>query len=121
MQIHISSRHLRLTGAIHEYVAQKVSHLEHLTDEIIGAHVVLMYDENKNPDKSFCVKAHLAVPGPDIHIEEHRSDLYAAIDVAADKLAGQLRKRKTRRVEQKKHVARRLNERKRKLGLGAEA
>ena len=109
-----------MTGAIQAYVAQKISHLEHLTDEIIGAHVVLLHDENKNPSISFCVKAHLAVPGPDIHIEEHHSDLYAAIDLAADKLAGQLRKRKTRRVENKKHVAQRLSERKRKLGLGVD-
>ncbi|MDR1192043.1 MAG: ribosome-associated translation inhibitor RaiA [Verrucomicrobiales bacterium] len=103
MQIHISSRHLKLTGAIQAYVAQKVSHLEHLTEDIIGAHVVLMHDENRAPAKAFCVKIHLGVPGPDIHIEEHNADMYAAVDLAVEKLARQLRKRKTKTVTARKH------------------
>lgn len=114
MQIHVSSRHLKLTGAIQAYVAQKVSHLEHLTDEIIGAHVVLLHDENKTPAKSFCVKVHLGVPGPDIHIEEYHSDLYAAVDVTVDKLARQLRKRKTKKVDRDHRKAQRASERSRK-------
>lgn len=117
MQIHISSRHLKLTGAIQAFVTQKISHLEHLTDDIIGAHVVLIHDENRSPAKAFGVKVHLGVPGPDIHIEEHRSDLYAAIDVAINKLERQLRKRKTRIVEKKKHKIQKAAERAKKLGL----
>jgi putative sigma-54 modulation protein len=117
MQIHISSRHLKLTGAIQAFVTQKVSHLEHLTDDIIGAHVVLMHDENKNPSKAFSVKVHLGVPGPDIHIEEHRSDLYAAVDVAVNKLERSLRKRKTKIVDSKKHKLQKAIERAKKLGV----
>jgi putative sigma-54 modulation protein len=105
MQIHISSRHLKLTGAIQAYVTQKVSHLEHLTEDIIGAHAVLMHDENKTPSRAFCVKIHLGVPGPDVHIEEHNSDLYAGVDIATEKLARQLRKRKTKKITGKKHKA----------------
>ncbi|MDR1303965.1 MAG: ribosome-associated translation inhibitor RaiA [Verrucomicrobiales bacterium] len=110
MQIHISSRHLKMTGAIQAYVAQKVSHLEHLTEDIIGAHVVLMHDENKAPARAFCVKIHLGVPGPDIHIEEHHSDMYAGVDLAVEKLARQLRKRKTKKVTAKKHKIQRERE-----------
>lgn len=116
MQIHITTQHLKLTGAIHAYVAQKISHLEHLTDQIIGAHVVLVHDETKSPIKAYGVKAHLAVPGPDIHIEEHHRDLYAAIDVATDKLALQLRKRKTKIVDQRHRKAQRSKEKAKKLG-----
>ena len=105
MQIHISSRHLKLTGAIQAYVAQKVSHLEHLTEDIIGAHAVLMHDENKTPSRAFCIKIHLGVPGPDIHIEEYNSDLYAGVDLATEKLARMLRKRKTKKIIAKKHKA----------------
>jgi len=118
MQIHISSRHLKLTGAIQAYVTNKISHLEHLTDEIVGAHVVLLHDENRAPARSFCVKVHLGVPGPDIHIEQYNSDLYAAVDGCVDKLARQLRKRKTKRVDQKKHKAQLTIERARKTGKG---
>lgn len=94
MQIHVSPRHLKLTAAIHGYVAEKVEHLETLADEILAAHVVLFRDETAT--KSFGAKVHLAVPGPDIHAEDKEGDLYSAIDKVVDKLARQLRKRKTR-------------------------
>jgi putative sigma-54 modulation protein len=109
MQIHISPRHLTLTAAIHGHVAYKVGHLEDLTDSIIGAHVVLFHDERKNPKKSYVVKVHLAVPGPDIHAEDAEADLYTAIDKVVHKLAAQLRKRKAqvkeKSIREKKRTA----------------
>ncbi len=110
MQIHLSPRHLALTGAIHSYVANKLSHLENLTDRIIAAHVVLMHDETKTK-MNYVVKVHLAVPGPDIHAEDRENDLYAAIDLVMAKLSRQLSKRKTRLVTGKKHKAQRAAER----------
>ncbi len=104
MQIHISPRHLTLTASIHGHVAAKIEHLEGISDDIIAAHVVLLYDENKK-NKKFLVKAHLAVPGPDIHAEDSQSDLHIAIDKTADKLARQLRKRKTKLNSARKHRA----------------
>ena len=101
MHIHLSPRHLVLTGAIHSYVADKLSHLETITDEILAAHVVLLHDEAKA--KKYVVKVHLGMPGPDIHAEDKEADLYAAIDRVTDKLARQLRKRKTRIQSATKH------------------
>jgi len=108
MQIHLSPRHLVLTAAIHSFVAAKIEHLESISDQIIGAHVVLVHDDTRL--KRFVVKVHLAVPGPDIHAQDSDADLYAAIDKVADKLARQLRKRKTRRVLKKKHESRLASE-----------
>jgi putative sigma-54 modulation protein len=103
MQIHLSPRHLTLTAAIHGYVAEKIHHLENIAENIVAAHVVLIHDGKKKSDQTYCVKVHLAVPGPDIHAEALDADLYASIDAVYDKLARQLRKRKTRLVDQKKH------------------
>ena len=103
MQIPLSPRHLVLTAAIHSHVAEKVEHLESITDSILAAHVVLLRDETKT--KQYVVKIHLAVPGPDIHAEDSETDLYAAIDKAVTKLAQQLRKRKTKLTSTKKHRA----------------
>jgi putative sigma-54 modulation protein len=103
MQIHLSPRHLVLTAAIHSYVAEKMEHLESVGTEVIAAHVVLLHDETKT--KRHVVKVHLAVPGPDLHAEDKEADLYLAIDKVVDKLAQQLRKRKTKRVSHKKHLA----------------
>lgn len=115
MHIHLSPRHLALTGAINSYVVNKLAHLDAHNDRIIAAHVVLMHDESKKKS-SFVVKVHLALPGPDIYAEDREADLYAAVDLVMNKLAQQLRKRKTRLVTGKKHKAQVATER-RKRGL----
>jgi putative sigma-54 modulation protein len=117
MHIHITPRHLKLTAALHSYVADKISHLERATDQILAAHVVLWHDETRSPEKAFRVKVHLAVPGPDIYAEEAKHDLYAAIDLITDKLAQQLRKVKTKKVDRKKKIARREREKLKKKGV----
>jgi putative sigma-54 modulation protein len=114
MQIHLSPRHLKLTAAIHSYVAEKVSHFEELSGEVLAAHIVLFHDERKDPKKTYTVKIHLAVPGPDIHAEDSEKDLYEAIDKVTDKVAQQLRKRKTRRKDKRKHDLQRAAERRKK-------
>ncbi len=114
MHIHLSPRHLKLTGAIHSFVAEKLSHLETITDQIIAAHVVLIYDENAVPEQRHHVKVHLAVPGKDIHAEDTEGDLYAAIDKVSSKLARQIRKRKTRLIDKNKQKVQKKIERRKK-------
>lgn len=95
MQIHITPRHLRLTAALHQAVAAQISTVEDLGVEILGAHVVLLQNDTAKPSSRFLVKAHLAVPGPDIFAEQTNEDIYVALEQVAGKLARQLRKRKT--------------------------
>jgi putative sigma-54 modulation protein len=102
MQIHLSPRNIALTGAIHAFIAEKMTHLEEHGEEILAAHIVLLHDQNKK--KPFVVKVHLAIPGPDIFSEDAEADLYAAIDSVVDKLAAQISKRKTREKDHKKHL-----------------
>ncbi len=105
MQIHLSPRNVRLSGAIHAYVAEKIMRLEDIASSILAAHVVLVHDESAVAGGRFCVKVHLAIAGPDIHATDVDGDLYAAIDKVSDKLARQLRKRKTRRVDKRRTLA----------------
>ena len=102
MQIHLSPRNIALTGAIHSFVAEKITHLEEHGEQILAAHVVLLHDQNKK--KPFVVKVHLAIPGPDIFSEDAEADLYTAIDKVVRKLSAQLSKRKTRQKDHKKHL-----------------
>ncbi len=102
MQIHLSPRHLVLTGAIHSYVANKLSSFDSQADQVIGAHVVLMHDQAK-AKRPYVAKVHLGLPGRDIHVEDRADNLYAAIDLVIAKISRQLRKRKTRMVTGKKH------------------
>jgi putative sigma-54 modulation protein len=47
MQIHITPRNITLTGAIHEFVAEKVSHLEGHGETILAAHIVLLHNHDR--------------------------------------------------------------------------
>jgi putative sigma-54 modulation protein len=117
MQIHLSPRHLRLTAAIHRHCAEKISHLEALTDQIVAVHLVLTQDDAAKPSQRFGVKAHVAIPGPDAHAEESAGELYAALDLVMAKLARQLRKRKTRLKDKRRSKAQKA-ERSRQTGAG---
>jgi putative sigma-54 modulation protein len=99
MQIHISPRHVKLSGAIHSYVAQKIESLEHFGLELIGAHVALWHDDTRAVKHAFVVKVHLALRGPDLHAEDHGHTLYTAIDLVCERLAEQLRHRKSKLVK----------------------
>lgn len=112
MQIHLSPRHLSLTPALHAHVATMVGQLEDYA-EIFAAHVVLMHDEAAKPKDRFSVKAHIAVRGNDVHAEENAETIYAALDLVADKLARQLRKRKTKLTDKRRSKVQRERERER--------
>ncbi len=116
MQIHLSPRHLQLTASIHQAVAAKVSQLENLGTDIMGAHVVLVADLAATAGKRHIVKIHLGVSGPDIHAEHANDDLYIALDRVTDKLARQLRKRKTALNDKRRKTTQRAVEQKRTVG-----
>lgn len=121
MQIHITPRHLRLTAALHQAVAAQISSVEDLGIEIIGAHVVLLHDDAAKPSDRFLVKAHLAVPGPDIFAEQKGADVYVALEQVASKLARQLRKRKTELKDKPRAKKQRAEETSKKEGIPRKA
>ncbi|MDE1170272.1 MAG: ribosome-associated translation inhibitor RaiA [Verrucomicrobium sp.] len=112
MQIHISPRDIKLTAAIHGHIAEKLEHLEHFADGIIGAHVAIFHDTSRANKHAFVVKVHLAVPGPDLHAEDRGHELYQAVDLVAKRLEQQLRKKKGARAD-KRRVAGRVAKTKR--------
>ena len=110
MQIHLSPRHLRLSASIHTHVAAVVGSLEDYA-EILAAHLVLIHDEVAKPEHRFGVKAHIAVSGKDVHADVTAETLHAALDLAADKLARQLRKRKTKLKDKRRSTIQKARER----------
>ncbi len=102
MQIHISPRDVKLTAALHSYVAAKLEKLEHYATGIIGAHIAIVHDQTRANKHAFVVKIHLAIPGPDVHGEDHGHDLYHAIDLAAKKIELQLRKAKAHKAKSRR-------------------
>lgn len=115
MQIHIDPRNFRFTTPIRDHVAQKLESLKGLS-EILAAHVVLAFNGSETPSKRFTVKAHLAVPGPDIHAQQDGEDLYATVNKVSQQLARQLRKRHTALIDKRRQKLQRHLELEKRLG-----
>jgi putative sigma-54 modulation protein len=89
MNLMVSGHHLEVTPALRSYVEAKIARVTRHFDHVIDAHVILT--ANKLVQKA---EVTLHVPGKDLHCECEEGDLYAAIDVLADKLDRQVLKYK---------------------------
>ena len=89
MNLQISGHHLEVTPAIHAYVTEKLERVTRHFDNVIDVNVILSVDKLKQKAE---VTVHLS--GKDVYVEAIEEDLYAAIDVLADKLDRQIQKHK---------------------------
>jgi putative sigma-54 modulation protein len=89
MNLQISGHHLEITPALRDYVTGKLERVTRHFDHVIDVNVILSVEKLKQKAE---VTVHLA--GKDIYVESIDEDLYAAIDVLADKLDRQVQKYK---------------------------
>ena len=89
MNLHVSGHHLEVTPAIRGYVQGKLERVTRHFDHVIDAHVILSVDKLRQKAE---ITLHLR--GKDIHCACEEQDLYAAIDLLADKLDRQVLKYK---------------------------
>ena len=89
MNLSVSGHHLEVTPAIRSYVQSKIGRVTRHFDHVIDAHVILTASKlNQKAEVT------LHVRGKDLHCESEQADLYAAIDLLADKLDRQVLKYK---------------------------
>ena len=89
MNLNLSGRHLDVTPAIRSYVIDKLGRVTRHFDQVIDLNVILSVEKLEQK-----VEVTLHVAGRDIHAEASHADMYAAIDVLADKLDRQVVKHK---------------------------
>ncbi|NJM65497.1 MAG: ribosome-associated translation inhibitor RaiA [Acaryochloris sp. RU_4_1] len=98
MKLVIHGKNIEITDAIREYVHQKIekaaNHYQNLTTEI---DVHLSVARNPRITTKQTAEVTLYVNGSVIRAEESSENLYASIDLVADKIARQLRKYKEKR------------------------
>jgi putative sigma-54 modulation protein len=98
MKLVIHGKNIEVTDAIREYVQQKIekaaSHYQSLTTEI-DVHLSVARNPRITPSQN--AEVTIFVNGSVIRAEESSENLYASIDLVADKIARQLRKYKERR------------------------
>jgi putative sigma-54 modulation protein len=102
MKLVIHGKNIEITDAIREYVHQKiekaVSHFQNITNEV---DVHLSVARNPRISTKQAAEVTIYANGSVIRAEESSENLYASIDLVADKIARQLRKYKERRQDQK--------------------
>lgn len=101
MKLVIQGKNIEITNAIREYVHQKiekaVNHFQTLTTEV---DVHLSVCRNPRIPKQIA-EVTIYVNGAVVRAEESSENLYASIDLVADKIARQLRKYKEKRVDRR--------------------
>ena len=85
MNLNVSGHHVDVTPAIRSYVRSKLERVTRHFDHVIDAHVILTIDKLRQK-----AEVTLHVSGKDLHCESEEEDLYAAIDLLADKLDRQV-------------------------------
>jgi putative sigma-54 modulation protein len=96
MNLNVSGHHLAVTPAIRSYVESKLERVARHFDHVIDAHVILTVDKLRQK-----AEVTLHVRGKDLHCECEEQDLYAAIDLLADKLDRQVLRYKDKRYDKR--------------------
>jgi putative sigma-54 modulation protein len=97
MQINLVARHLELTPALTEYVKKKVEKCERYFDNVVWVQVILSVEKYRQ-----LAEIILHAGKTTFRSKEESTDLYAAVDLAVDKIDKQLKKYKEiRKVHRK--------------------
>jgi len=91
MNLTVSGHHVAVTPALQSYVHGKLERVRRHFDHVIELNVILSVAKLSQK-----AEATLHVRGRDIFVESDNPDLYAAIDLLADKLDRQILRHKDR-------------------------
>ncbi len=97
MQITITGHQLEVTEALREYINNKFAKLERHFDKITSIRVTLSIEKVMQK-----IDATLLIAGGEIIANAEHDDMYAAIDLLADKLDRQLIKHKEKQLDRQK-------------------
>ena len=106
MEIIVSGRKTTVTDALRAHVDEKIGEALKVFDiEPMTCDVVLRYEKNPANPKPAIVEVTVRARGAVIRVAEHGEDMYSAIDMAADKVTRQLRKYKTKVIDNRQQGA----------------
>lgn len=89
MQIEVSGHQIDVTPALRDYVQTKMQRIERHFDHVQTMHVILSVDKLEHR-----AEATLTTSGKALHADSSSENMYAAIDLLADKLDRQVIKHK---------------------------
>ncbi len=96
MQVTVTGRNMELTPSLKDYVIDKLQRAQKHFDHELTAKALLSVAKNPSIAKSQTAEVTVSVNGQVIRGEESTENMYASIELVADKIERQLRKYKTR-------------------------
>jgi putative sigma-54 modulation protein len=96
VSVQVKGKNLAVTPALHDQVVHKMNRLDKYLDRLSAIEVELCTEKTRQADHHNHVEATAHVPGRTIRVNADNSDMYAAIDLAVDKLYRQLNRQKER-------------------------
>ena len=95
MNIQITARKFKAHYTLKEFIKDEVSSLEKFNDDIIGADVILSFQNNQNSIKK--AEIILNIPGQTLNAADQTEDFKASISSVVEKLRRQLETIKSKR------------------------
>src|SRR5580698_6296621 len=96
MQVTVTGRNIELTPALKDYLTDKLQRSQKHFDHDLAAMALLSVSKNPSVAQSQTAEVTIKLNGSVIRGEESTENMYASIDLVADKIERQLRKYKTR-------------------------
>lgn len=103
MQILVTGKNLQVSASLKDYAEKKLGALKKYFDEIIEIDIVLSVKEAKDQTRSKVCEVTVMANGTRIHGRKASEDLYASIDMVADKIERQVKKYKDKARDHRQH------------------
>lgn len=99
MEIELLARHVELSDEVREYVDKKIGRLDRYLPDIKATRVELSHGTQRSRGEVHRVQITTWVDATVLRAEEMEGDLFAAIDLASDKLHRQIERYRGRRLD----------------------
>lgn len=90
MKLLLSGHHLELTPAMRSYVEEKLERIRRHFEQVLEIEVILALEESAEKEKRQIADINLRVKNETMRAHAEAEDVYAAIDLAVEKLDRQL-------------------------------
>jgi putative sigma-54 modulation protein len=102
MRLTIKGRNIELTPALKQYASEKLSKITKLFDQIHEITAILSVEKNPSISDNQVAEVTVILKKGRIQAKEASENMYASIDLLADKVERQIRKHKTKLIKRSK-------------------
>lgn len=102
LHVIVQGKHMQVTPALREYAEEKLGRIVRYFDQVHAAQVVLSVERHVGLGKAQVVEVTVHGDGVVLRGEEASSDMYASIDLVAEKLRKQIEKYRSKVIDRRR-------------------